>query len=493
MTLLQLAIFLAVALTAALIRRGRDWLLLAASILIVFWLQPTLPIRQLDFWIPLATLALVAITWTVTQPSPLPQHRRENWTAAGLITLLPILLGITRFFDLSAFLPSLPPDPIQILIVILLMALLAVGVSRLVRHSGSSPSWLAVTCIFCLIGLFVILKNDALATTIAAALRSFTGQSTALASPLDIRWLGFSYLAFRLIHVLRDRMNGRLPYCTLKEFIIYALFFPAFLSGPIDRLERFQEDLRRPFLLSSANLMEGGRRIVWGAFKKFAIADFLALMALNTVNAAQITGAGWMWITLYAYAFRLYFDFSGYTDIAIGLGRWMGFALPENFDRPYTQPHLTAFWNSWHITLAQWFRSYFFNPVTRLLRSKIRNLPVPVIVLTGQLSTMALIGLWHGITWNYLAWGLWHGGGLFLHSRWTEYTRRREANRPDGMSPSPAGDRFQRVRHGWRRAGGVLLTFHFVALGWVWFALPSVDASLRVFACLFGIPWGGGY
>jgi len=98
---------------------------------------------------------------------------------------------------------------------------------------------------------------------------------------------------------------------------------------------------------------------VIGLFKKFALADSLALIALNAVNAGQVKSSGWMWLILYAYAFQIYFDFSGYTDIAIGMGRWLGIRLPENFAHPYLKPNLTLFWNSWHITLAQWFRAYF--------------------------------------------------------------------------------------------------------------------------------------
>ena len=200
-------------------------------------------------------------------------------------------------------------------------------------------------------------------------------------------------------------MTGRLPEFSLREFMTYSVFFPAIASGPIDRVERFLTDLRSKAALSAHSLLAGGERIVLGIFKKFVIADTLAILALNAANASQIHSALWMWICLYAYAFRIYFDFSGYIDIALGLGRWMGFALPENFNRPYLQPNLTAFWNSWHITLAQWFRSYFFNPLTRALRSS-RKLPVGAVILIGQLATMVLIGLWHGVTWNFALWGL---------------------------------------------------------------------------------------
>jgi alginate O-acetyltransferase complex protein AlgI len=109
-------------------------------------------------------------------------------------------------------------------------------------------------------------------------------------------------------------------------------------------------------------------------FKKFVIADALALIALNDMLATQVNSTGWMWVHLYAYAFQIYFDFSGYTDIAIGIGRLVGINLPENFLSPYTKPSLTQFWNNWHITLTQWFRSYFFNPFNRWMRG-IKSLP----------------------------------------------------------------------------------------------------------------------
>jgi D-alanyl-lipoteichoic acid acyltransferase DltB (MBOAT superfamily) len=302
-----------------------------------------------------------------------------------------------------------------------------------------------------------------------------TGQSADLASALDIRWLGFSYIAFRLIHTLRDRMTGRLPDCSLREFVTYAVFFPAVTAGPIDRVERFVKELRSQPVRLSDSVLPGGERLLAGIFKKFVLADGLAILALNAVNAGQVSGAGWTWLLLYAYSFRIYFDFSGYTDIALGLGRWAGITLPENFNRPYLQPNLTAFWNSWHITLAQWFRSYFFNPLTRALRASPRGVPLGIVILAGQLTTMALIGLWHGTTWNFLVWGCWHGAGLFIHNRWVEWSRGRIAR----LESRPLWKKTYTV-------ASTLATFHYVVLGWVWFALPSVESSGKVFLRLIG-------
>jgi len=211
-----------------------------------------------------------------------------------------------------------------------------------------------------------------------------------------------------------------------------------------------------------------------GVFKKFALADGLALIALNDTNAVQLISPGWGWALLYAYTLRIYFDFSGYTDIAIGMGMLVGVKLPENFDSPYFKPNLTAFWNSWHITLAQWFRAYYFNPLTRTLRG--RKLPIPVIIFITQITTMILIGLWHGVTWNFLIWGAWHGIGVFVHNRWSNAFRARY----DQWDISP---HLKSILN----SSGILLTFHFITLGWVWFALSAPEVSWQFSLRIFGL------
>ena len=254
------------------------------------------------------------------------------------------------------------------------------------------------------------------------------------------------------------------------------IFFPTITAGPIDKVQRFSKDLHQPLNLDLGNMGDAFYRIIIGLFKKYALADTLALIALNSQNADQIQSGGWGWILVYAYAFQLYFDFAGYTDIAIGLGKLLGIQLPENFNRPYLKPNLAQFWNNWHMTLTQWFRAYFFNPFTRSLRTRYRDLSPAWVILITQLSTMLLIGLWHGITWNFVAWGVWHGLGLFVQNRYSEWVKPRLSgweNRP-------------RLQWGLNILN-VLVTFHFVALGWIWFALPQVSLSLQVFTRLIGV------
>jgi len=484
MTFTNILVFAAVSLAAGALPRARAWLLCVASVLAVYWLQPALPVRNLDFWLPTASIVLAAAVWIITERKRPPMGEagtaatggsrpaREDWITLAVIGLTIAALALTRYLDPEPILTAArPPEFIWVL------SGLAIGMIILGGLWIFSPRrWLPAAGILVLLALFAVIKTDSFTEAAAAILRRVAGQSAELASPLDIRWLGFSYIAFRLIHALRDRMTGRLPDLPLREFITYGLFFPAVTAGPIDRVERFVKDLRSEPGGTAGRIAPGAARILIGVFKKFVLADGLAILALNAALAERVAAPQWMWFFLYAYALRIYFDFSGYTDIALGLGRWAGISLPENFNRPYLQPNLTAFWNSWHITLAQWFRSYLFYPLTRALRSSPRPWPVWLVILAGQLTTMMLIGLWHGVTWNFLIWGCWHGAGLFLHNRWGEWSR--------GWLPRLEQRPLLKKAY---TAASTLATFHFVVLGWVWFALPTVESSTTVFLRLFGI------
>jgi len=466
--LLALSLVLRVLLSPSL----RQWILLAASVLLIYWLQPLSPIRYLDFWLPTFTLLLILIIWLfIADRQSLFSH--ENILAASLITLLILLVAITRYLGTSGILTaSRPPQISQVILVLAVFFLIASVSTRLGRWRMFYPSAGAVI----ILGSFLLIKSPFLGVKASQGLRALMDQSTLTAAAADLRWLGFSYVAFRLLHVIRDVQKGRLKAVPLQQFANYVIFFPSFVAGPIDRLEHFSADLDREENPVVPDLVEGGKRVTIGLFKKFALADTLALIALNPVNAGQLTSSAWAWVQLYAYAFQIYLDFSGYTDIAIGLGRMIGFHLPENFDRPYIKENLTTFWNSWHITLTQWFRAYFFNPVTRSLRKARKPIPAYLVILTTQFSTMLLIGLWHGITWNFALWGAWHGIGLFLHNRWAQWTR-----------PFFARHNLRPVIQRSMRAVSVFLTFNFVALGWLWFVLPDPALSWQVILKLFGI------
>jgi len=482
MTLANILVFCLLGVLFGLARQAwRGWLLFGASVLCVYALQPATPIRHLDFWLPSASLGLVVVVWAATLPAGGLRQRvhKTDWVSLGVLFLLVLAAaGVNNLSALAGYdvplLPSPPPDESQILFALgLLCAFFLLGAAS--GRTARLVNLAAALLVGLLLLLFLILKVESLAALASAWLRWFNGQDVALANALDLRWLGFSYIAFRLIHVLRDRVNGRLPELALRDMLTYAVFFPALTAGPIDRCERFSKDLQNPFHLDWGEAGMAFRRILAGVFKKFVLADSLSLVSLNAQNAVQISSTGWLWVLVYLYSLQIFLDFSGYTDIAIGIGRLMGVRLPENFNRPYLQKNLTTFWNCWHITLTQWLRAYFFNPLTRSLRSK-AWIPAGVTLFSVQFSTMLLIGLWHGVTWNFFFWGLWHAIGLFLHNRWQDWARQRT----NALDTRP---RLQKAAH----VFSVLLTFHYVTLGWVWFCLPSPQLSWEVLQRLFRI------
>lgn len=492
MNLVQILVFYAfsIILGWGIPKHWRGWVILGASIAAIFWMQPSTPIRNLDFWLPIASIFLTILVWAVTQ-NPDKKHNTSAYFTLFFILSIILIISITRYFKPVFYItPSRPPAIWKVITA----SLFIFAFTILIWAFRKKTQLLNVLFLLIILLIFIILKSPILSKEASALLRNFSHQSAQLASAVDIPWMGFSYLAFRLIHVLRDHQNGKLPHYTLGDFVTYGIFFPSFPAGPIDRSQHFiaelhntadsilispsQKNADKPVTtpkVNTQNIMQGSERLVIGIFKKFVLADTLAIIALNPINAGQIHTPLWTWVLLYAYGFRLYFDFSGYTDVAIGLALIQGIKLPENFSKPYRTLNLTGFWNSWHITLAQWFRSYFFNPLTRYFRTKHKKLPVWVIILIGQLSTMLLIGLWHGITINFALWGIWHGIGLFLQNRWSSW-----------IHPKLTWlDTHPRYQTGFK-IGGWLLTLNYVMLGWVWFVIPDPTVALATMKTLFG-------
>jgi len=492
--------------SALLPARWRGWALMIASVIAVYRLQPALPIRYLDFILPTATVMIaVACWWWTRKPKiqesivraryilPL-QNMLSGENGRALIVIFALIVGMSlmRFVDANFRLTaSRPPDPLLVIAALVVVGAGVLGVSVWITSPPSplsefregeqtkikTPQQRVLTAvIFLIVLIFIVFKTEALATVLSGWLRAQAGQDTSLASMIDLNWLGFSYIAFRLIHTLRDRQSGLLPDLSLREYVTYLVFFPALVAGPIDRAERFVKDYRtlpEKIGFDSTRWVEGLTRITIGILKKFVIADTLAQgAALNALNAGQASSTWALWALLYGYALRLFFDFSGYSDIAIGIGILFGIKLPENFDRPYLKTNLAAFWQSWHMTLSSWARFYVFSPLTRaLLMRKVKSLQV---VFITQMATMLVIGLWHGVTLNFFIWGAWHGLGLFIHKQWTDRTRAR----------------YMRLSDRQKRAVMVIswfVTFHYVVIGWVWFALPEVGQSVRVLARLLGV------
>lgn len=445
------------------------WALFIFSLIAIYWLQPLSSIRTLDFWLPTILLLMTILCWSIM----FHQKNQENSITLGLFIGFFGIIGLGILFETNILSSIVSPPGFLWLAVAAIMLIIASLASIL-------PKKIKELTVFGVVGLilviFVVLKSNGLGLMVSQSLRRLNEQLVTLASPGDIVWVGYSYFSFRLLHTIIDRKRIMDAGLTLKEYFTYLVFFPTFIAGPIDRVESFIKQLRSSISrFDQSDFLNGFLRIIRGIFLKFIIADSLGLFSLNSQSVGQIQYPLWAWIIVYGYTFRIFLDFAGYTDIAIGLGKLAGIQVPENFNQPYLSRNVTLFWNHWHITLTQWFRTYYFNPVTRYLRSNFIQIKPWMIIFFTQITTMLLIGLWHGINWNFVLWGLWNGFGLFVHNRWsTLVVPRFEKLRNFSMTTS--GNIFS-----------VALTFNFIALGWVWFAFTTTGDSVRIFKLLIGL------
>lgn len=272
--------------------------------------------------------------------------------------------------------------------------------------------------------------------------------------------LGISFFTFEFIHYAVDRYKGTAPAGRMREYMAFILFFPTMVAGPIKRYQDFLPTLASPEPDRIANWQRGITRILVGLAKKFVIADMMTTFT-DHLNQTDIAHAhrGILPVWLLAFGLKIYFDFSAYSDIAIGSARLFGIRVKENFDWPYFRTDIAAFWQHWHISLYRWLVDYIFIP---LGGSRVG----PVRIYVNVLLTMLLSGLWHGAGTNFLVWGLWHGVLLSIHRLWAAWRG------PDRKHPT-----------WWGRGCAWALTFASVNLGWAFFVmdLPTARFFLRRF------------
>jgi alginate O-acetyltransferase complex protein AlgI len=268
--------------------------------------------------------------------------------------------------------------------------------------------------------------------------------------------LGISFFTFEFIHYAVDRYKGRVERGSALEYLAFIFFFPTLVAGPIKRFQYFVVNLRDPSRNWPLDWNRGVTRVLVGLTKKFAAADLLSSFTvhLNAVDILQATRPALL-LWLLAYGGKIYFDFSAYSDIAIGSGRLFGLKIPENFDWPYARTNITEFWRHWHRSLTGWLIDYVFIPLggSRVARPR---------VYANVMITMLVSGLWHGAGLNFVVWGAWHGGLLGVHRLWTEW-------RSTPLVRTPT-------------AGGAIaawaVTFASVTLGWAFFAMDLPTAAL---------------
>jgi len=278
--------------------------------------------------------------------------------------------------------------------------------------------------------------------------------------------LGISFFAFEFIHYLFEVRRGQEPIRNPFKFLLFAIFFPSLVAGPIKRCAQFLPSLEQASRggAMGADFAEGLARVGMGFFKKVMIADPLT----SYVDEAQPHFAQehlfTRWVILAAIAFRILMDFSGYSDIAIGCARMLGIRLPENFNWPYGARNLQEFWRRWHISLTSWLRDYVYIPLGGNRHGVARR------VFNG-FAAFALCGLWHGPAWHYVLWGVYHGAGLGVCATYRKIP----------MAGILIGRIFDKEPYlGW------LVTLVFTWIGWLIFFYP-VSEAMQMARQAFGL------
>lgn len=282
--------------------------------------------------------------------------------------------------------------------------------------------------------------------------------------------IGISFYTFLLIAYLVDVFRGMRAERHAGIFTLYVMFFPKLVAGPIERARNLLPQLhaRRPFDYQQVTV--GLQLMLWGAFKKVVVADRIAPFVQQVYDQPQSHDGVTITVVTWMYAFQIYCDFSGYTDMALGAAAILGFKLMENFNRPYFAVSIQDFWKRWHISLTSWLTDYVYTPFTRqrLIKMKFYNL-----MLLGLFITFVVSGLWHGAQWTFVAWGALHGlyivAALQLQKPWNAFARY------IGLAERPA----------LHRALKIVFTFNLVCFAYILFRAHSMADAWYMMTHLF--------
>lgn len=255
-----------------------------------------------------------------------------------------------------------------------------------------------------------------------AALRSLDivqSQAAGLSTLDIILPVGISFITFQVMAYVIDIYRGVTASAeTFWDFALLTAFFPQLVAGPILKAKQFLPELQKPIVIRAENLLLGSQLFILGLFRKVVIADRLALYVDTVFDQPQDFSSSTAWLAVIAYAIQIYCDFSGYSDMAIGAAKCLGYDIPINFNMPYISRSITEFWRRWHISLSTWLREYIYIPLGGNRKGKPRQyLNLWLVMLLG--------GLWHGASWNFVLWGALHGTALAVHKFYADTLRHR--------------------------------------------------------------------
>ncbi len=269
--------------------------------------------------------------------------------------------------------------------------------------------------------------------------------------------VGISFYVFQAVSYVIDEKRQHIPRVSFAETLAYIAFFPQLVAGPIVRAHVFLPQLQKQRVFNKYMFYTGMLLFAMGMFKKVVIADNVGLYVDIVYKTPGATSAGNHVLAFYLYAIQIYYDFCGYSEMAIGIARTLGFKFPRNFARPYLAASITEFWHRWHISLSSWLRDYLYIPLGGNRRGRVRTyLNLAIVMLLG--------GLWHGAAWTFVVWGGIHGA-LLAAERLVQY----------------------RPVSGVARFAGIIVTFHLVAISWVFFRSPDFASAGLFFRGMFDV------
>lgn len=327
----------------------------------------------------------------------------------------------------------------------------------------TETSWkrkLIVCCSLCInLGLLCYFKYTNFFYEMLAPLWHGTYHPLDIFLPVGISFFTFQSLSYT-IDVYRKDLK---PLSNLLDYVFYVSFFPQLVAGPIVRARDFIPQIRQPLYVSPEMFGQGVFFIVSGLFKKAVISDYISVNFVERIfdNPGLYSGLENLF-GVYGYALQIYCDFSGYSDMAIGIALLLGFRFPINFNSPYKADSVTDFWHRWHISLSTWLRDYLYISLGGNRKGKIRT-------YLNLFLTMLLGGLWHGASWNFIVWGGLHGVALAVHKYVRSLLERAKNYRSTG----------------WKRFFAVVLTFHFVCFCWIFFRNTTFEGSATMIRQIF--------
>lgn len=279
--------------------------------------------------------------------------------------------------------------------------------------------------------------------------------------------VGISFFVFQSMSYTIDIYRGQLkPLSNWLDYLFYLSFFPQLVAGPIVRARDFIPQIRQnPVVVTREMFGTGVFLILTGLFKKAIISDYISLNFVDRIFDEPLLYSGFECLMgIYGYALQIYCDFSGYSDIAIGLALLLGFRFPKNFDSPYKSATITEFWRRWHISLSSWLKDYLYISLGGNRKGKART-------YLNLFLTMLIGGLWHGAAIRFVLWGAWHGAALAVH-KWT--VNRFPSFKKTGADMVP-----------WRRVIGIIVTFHVVCFGWIMFRAQDMHSVTLITSQIF--------